>query len=408
MRNKLLWLPAAAAVTLLSLSSTAWAGNACSALTTLYTSAPRAITKAQSGAKSLHEAMRACRSQLNAPSASPDVQAAAPAAGGEFAIFDIPGNPDGPVPVAINNAGAVAGYYFDTSGLQHSFLRAPDGNVIAFDPPGTVCNPAVSSFCSGAAGITAGGVIIGSYVDVAGGHGYLRTPDGKFQTWDVPGSNNSTSPTASNPSGAVTGQYTGGDGLFHGFVLQTNGIYTTFDPPASAYTLPTDVNSPGVIVGAFFESVPGVPVGFIRAKNGSMTPFNAPASGVINTYPTIALNAQGTAAGSFCSDAQCDAVHGFLRAADGTMTVVDAPGDNYATQLDAINETGDTTGSTIPSDFSAQHGFVRTQQGTFGTIDPPGSGFTSPFAINDPGAVAGNFCDPTVASCHGFVWIPHR
>lgn len=227
-----------------------------------------------------------------------------------------------------------------------------------------------------AIGITSGGVIMGSYVDLAGGHGYLRTPDGRFQTFDVPGSNNSTDPQATNAASSVTGVYSGSGGMFHGFLRQTNGIYTTFDPPSSVYTWPTDISTPGTIVGFYLESDPGLIIGFVRTTNWNITPFNAPNGGFLNTYPTIPLNAQGMVAGSFCSDAQCDVIHGFLRTSDGTMTVFDVPGDNDSTGPDAINSAGDTTGWNITSDFSALHGFVRSHNGTFVTIDPPGSGFT--------------------------------
>ncbi|MEX3965159.1 hypothetical protein AB4Y42_23565 [Paraburkholderia sp. EG286B] len=407
MKNKHLYLPAAA-VTLLCLSSPAWAGNACAALSAIYQSMPVGNPNAPSVMKGLRGALKTCRSQLAALSPAAAASAAAPAADGRFVIFDVPGEDTsyGPVPAAINNAGAVAGYYLDAGFAEHSFLRAPDGTITTFDPPGTACTP--GAFCSTAIGITPGGVVMGSYVDLTGGHGYLRTPDGQFQKFDVPGSNNSTDPQGINAAGSVTGVYTGSGGLFHGFLRQANGIYTTFDPPSSVYTWPTDISSSGSIVGYYLEADPGLVIGFLRTTNGSFTPFNAPNGGFLNTAPTIAINAQGTVTGSFCNDALCDVALGFLRANDGTMTVFAAPGDNILTGPDAINAAGDTTGWSLLSDFSALHGFVRSHQGTIATIDPPGSSFTFPFAINDPGAVAGNFCDPTQTTCHGFVWIPHR
>ncbi|MEX3954084.1 hypothetical protein AB4Y40_41180 [Paraburkholderia sp. EG287B] len=250
MKNKHLYLPAAA-VTLLCLSSPAWAGNACAALSAIYQSMPVGNPNAPSVMKGLRGALKTCRSQLAALSPAAAASPAAPAADGRFVIFDVPGEDTsyGPVLAAINNAGAVAGYYLDAGFAEHSFLRAPDGTITTFDPPGTACTP--GAFCSTAIGITPGGVVMGSYVDLTGGHGYLRTPDGQFQTFDVLGSNNSTDPQGINAAGSVTGVYTGSGGLFHGFLRQANGIYTTFDPPSS--------------------STPGRPISVHRARSSGIT-----------------------------------------------------------------------------------------------------------------------------------------
>jgi hypothetical protein len=38
--------------------------------------------------------------------------------------------------VAINNTGAIAGYYLDSRNVYHGFLRAIDGSITTFDAPG--------------------------------------------------------------------------------------------------------------------------------------------------------------------------------------------------------------------------------------------------------------------------------
>jgi hypothetical protein len=393
-------------VTLLSLSGPAWAGRACAALTEAYTSVASGKMDGLQGTKKFKEILLACRSHVNAESASPNAQAAVK--GGSFTIFDVPGaDPSsGPSPAAINNAGMIVGTYVDPAYTTHSFLRAPDGTVTPFDPPGAVCDAAVSNECSTASGINAAGIITGEYVDAsAHTHGYLRTPDGQFRTFDVPGSDNATSPMAINAAGTVTGMYRDTAGLTRGFLRQANGIITAFDPPGSVYTSPGDINSPGAIGGIYADSEHSY--GFVRSRDGNIVPFSAPGGGFMENYPHVTLNAAGAIAATFCSEPACDAVHGLLRSPDGTLTTIDAPGDNQLTQPSGIDASGEITGWYLPSDFSALHGFFRTRQGKFITIDPPGAGVTTPFAINDSGMVTGNYCDAALTSCHGFIWTQH-
>ena len=95
-----------------------------------------------------------------------------------FITFDVPGtlqNVNG-----INPAGAITGWYSDTSGVFHGFLRTLDGTITTFDPPGSIGTLPSA--------ITATGVIIGSYFDAGGvTRGFLRMRGGSFATIDVPG-----------------------------------------------------------------------------------------------------------------------------------------------------------------------------------------------------------------------------
>jgi hypothetical protein len=44
----------------------------------------------------------------------------------------------GTFPSGINNAGTIAGAYFDAAFIPHGFLRARDGSFTTFDVPGAV------------------------------------------------------------------------------------------------------------------------------------------------------------------------------------------------------------------------------------------------------------------------------
>src|SRR6478735_7479750 len=66
--------------------------------------------------------------------------------------FDAPGAGTDPgkgtLAFAINPAGTIAGQYFDSSPVTHSFLRARDGTFTEFDAPGGGTGPYQGTFCS--------------------------------------------------------------------------------------------------------------------------------------------------------------------------------------------------------------------------------------------------------------------
>src|SRR5215469_9633323 len=82
---------------------------------------------------------------------------------GTFVTFDVPGATS-TFPHAINNAGAIAGFYVDAGFVTHSFLRTSHGTITPFDPPAVTCS-STNSFCSEATGITPDGTIVGVYFD---------------------------------------------------------------------------------------------------------------------------------------------------------------------------------------------------------------------------------------------------
>ncbi len=94
---------------------------------------------------------------------------------------------------------------------MHGFVRAPDGTITTFDPPGSIYTFARA--------INPVGTIVGGYAEpgYAAWHGFLRAANGTFTTFDPPGSTYNE-PVAINPRGEVTGAYEGADGIFHGYV----------------------------------------------------------------------------------------------------------------------------------------------------------------------------------------------
>jgi hypothetical protein len=105
-------------------------------------------------------------------------------------------------------------------------------------------------------------------------HGFLRSPDGIFATFEAPGADttagsfNGTLPENINLHGAITGQYLDANGVNHGFLRAPSGAITTFDAPGAGTapgqgTIPTSNNVGGAITGSYIDAN-GVAHGFLR------------------------------------------------------------------------------------------------------------------------------------------------
>src|SRR2546423_9514713 len=102
------------------------------------------------------------------------------AAGGKLIKIIVPGS-DGTQAYGINDAGSITGGW-DQGSLVHGFVRASDGTITTFDPPG-------SSITYGLC-INGKDAIGGYWIDYTGSpaHGFLRSAKGRFTTFDPKGS----------------------------------------------------------------------------------------------------------------------------------------------------------------------------------------------------------------------------
>ena len=179
------------------------------------------------------------------------------APGGQITEFD----PTGSIftnPNAIDQLGDITGFYFDANFVGHGFLRTPDGTITSFDAPGADHTPGSGNGTFGV-GLIPNGEIEGVYVDVNGVlHGFVRSAEGTFSTFDSPGAGTGagqgTLPESNNTLGQITGQYIDENFVNHGFVLNQQGNFSTFDVPgtgtgAGQGTIPVDNNIPGAVVG---------------------------------------------------------------------------------------------------------------------------------------------------------------
>src|ERR1700731_3690881 len=164
------------------------------------------------------------------------------AANGTFTQIDAPDAGTGPfpqgtfpsefTPMGINPAGAISGFYVDASSVQHGFVRDQHGKITEFDPPGSIfTNPNA---------IDAPGNITGFYFDANFvGHAFLRDTNGTFTQIDAPGadstpgSGNGTFGVGLTPSGDVEGVFVDAKGVLHGFVRSNQGTFSTFDVPGA-------------------------------------------------------------------------------------------------------------------------------------------------------------------------------
>lgn len=354
------------------------------------------------------------------------------AQGPRFVSFDAPGADttpgdfSGTLAGGINNFGAITGTYQSADTVLHGFLRTAAGRFITFDAPGADTTPG-SFNGTNPTGINDLGAVTGNYWDANGfSHGFLRSPDGKFTTFDVPGVGGyGTTPRALNLEGAVVGFYTDPNFLFHAFLRSPDGKFKTFVGPGACDTgtsagcygnEATSIGLSGTIVGNFMDGN-FVGHGLIRHPDGALTTFDVPGAGT-GTYQgtgcpgcNLGFNQFGAIAGIFSDSNSVN--HGFLRSRDGKITTFDAPGagtDSYegtgcfSDCPVTLNDWGAITGIYIDTNF-VYHGYLRSPQGKIVTVDPDGSTFTFPDGINDLGLITGYYQDAN-GTYHGFLRIP--
>ena len=332
----------------------------------------------------------------------------------------------------INPLGVIAGYYIDANNVSHSFLRDRKGEITTIDPPGTSEIPFPAFSGSQAVGLNVEGAVVGVFVDAnLAVHAYIRTSGGKFITYDWPGACTTSQTTGCHGSGAwninafgvVVGPYedTSGNFVAHTAIRYPDGKFTTFEVPGSSMeagqgTLPagfSGLNLFGAITGSYYDANNAFH-GFLRHPNGTFTTFEAP--GADTTIPfngTLpgSLNDFGAIAGSYLDINEV--FHGFLRSADGKFTTFEAPeagtGAFQGTQASNINLLGAITGNYTDANGVA-HGFVRSWDGKITTFDAPGAGTgsgqgTFPASNNTAGAITGYYIDANNVT-HSFVRTP--
>jgi len=101
------------------------------------------------------------------------------------------------------------------------------------------------------------GTIVGSYTDENDRvHGFFRDPNGRFTTFDVPGSIRTVIRDI-NPAGTIAGIYRDANNVRHGYLRTADGAVTSFDIPGgsfgSAECFDTCLNPAGVLTGIYLD-----------------------------------------------------------------------------------------------------------------------------------------------------------
>ena len=175
----------------------------------------------------------------------------------------------------INAFGTIAGGFEDNSGnfVHHSFVRNAAGKLTTFDVPAAGTGSYQGTGCPGCdLGLNQFGAIAGIYSDANSvNHGFVRSSDGKFTTFDAPGAGNdsfegtgcsSDCPLSLNDSGAITGIYIDSSFVYHGYLRNSQGKIVTVDPAGSIFTFPDGINDLGSITG-YYVDASGVYHGFL-------------------------------------------------------------------------------------------------------------------------------------------------
>jgi hypothetical protein len=367
-----------------------------------------------------------CVRAVLAASVAALVSASAVAGGNEPAIimFDAPGAV-ATVAYSISVTGAVTGVYYDSGGVQHGFVRTPEGRILTFDAPGagTEAGQGTEPWS-----INAFGAITGEFWDAGGViHGFRRAPDGQITTFDSPGagtnSGQGTAGEAINSAGWVGGDRIDASNVLHPFLRDPGGVITEYTVPGASGEYPgygswvdgeCGINVMATITGAYLEPG-GAFHGYVRTVGGEIALIDVPEAGTGSFQGTLTscINWEGSIAGNYVDAGGVN--HGFVRTADGTITTFDFPGaatgPGQGTVGLGINSGGAIVGSYYDA-MSAAHGFVRTPYGSFKAFNAPGAGAgagqgTFPQTNNWDGAITGYWVDASNVP-HGFVYVGEK
>ncbi|MGA8504679.1 MAG: hypothetical protein WB762_03610 [Candidatus Sulfotelmatobacter sp.] len=248
---------------------------------------------------------------------------------GKFTTFDVPGvGGFGTTPRGFNLEGAVVGTYTDSTYSFHAFLRSPDGKFTTWiGPDACTGNGNEGCFGSGASNINVFGTIAGGYEDNSGNfvhHSFVRNTEGKMKPFDVPGAGTGSYQGTGCPGcdlglnqlGAIAGIYSDANSVNHGFLRSPDGTFTTFDAPGAGTgtyegtgcfsDCPVSINDGGAIAGIYIDAN-FVYHGYLRSPKGKIATVDP--VGTTFTFPD-GINDLGSITGYYL-DAN-GVYHGFL------------------------------------------------------------------------------------------------
>jgi hypothetical protein len=188
-------------------------------------------------------------------------------ADGAFVSFDPPGSAS-TIVSSINNKGAIVGTYSGDNGV-FGFLRAPDGTITTVEVGHAQCISGGRYRCSTHdLSINGAGVIAGDYNNETSSGSFVRATDGTVTAFTPPGSLGTQGPVGINEKGQVAGTYVDISLRNHCYVRDADGKFKVFDPPKSNDTFCSSIDSHthGILITGFFQQKKsGSESGFLRA-----------------------------------------------------------------------------------------------------------------------------------------------
>jgi len=316
-------------------------------------------------------------------------------------VYDEPNATGGTKGNGINTRGDTVGQYVAADKQTYGFLRLSDGSFSEIKVDGR------ETF---ALGLNDSDVVVGQYLGDRNVIAFIRMPNGKIETIDLPNSNGAVALHVNN-RWTTTGDFTDAStGTAHGFIREKNGDLTVFDEPNAPVgeevgTYASATNIHGDTAGHYSDEN-FVMHGYIRHNDNTYTEFDVP--GAVDTF-LFTINARGWVVGF--SDDPIGATHGFVRQPNGRILRVDAPGAGSdigeGTVVEDITTTGIATGYYVDAE-KVTHGFLWSKAaGVFKEFDAPGAGprGTTPVGINTDGTIAGYEFDQN-GLAHGIIGMP--
>jgi hypothetical protein len=330
------------------------------------------------------------------------------------------GSGQGTEPITIDSAMNIVGYYIDSNGVYHGFLRHPHGHFTTVDDPNAGTGSGLGTLPNTIVYYSSGNWITGLYIDPNGVlHGFQRDPKGNFTDIDDPdagtGAGQGTAGQIMNRAGEVGALYIDSNGVYHDVLLE-NGTFTNWDclqagtgPGQGTLNYPWMLNSKGEVTAECLDSN-NVWHGSIRYPKGKIIDFDAPGWGSgynEGTWPA-SINNRGWIVGGYVDSHGVG--HGFVRDPKGRITQLNGSKGAQYTAAWSINSPAEIAGMYCDAQGNCQHGFVRAPDGKITRYVVPGACCGSVAGIwwvnmNDEGAISGKYSDSN-GVYHGFLRLP--
>ena len=308
---------------------------------------------------------------------------------GNFERHDFPGSQKTHF-YALGNDGRAAGHYQDNNGLYHGVILE-NGELRQYD-----FGDAIQTFIYGISDAT--GALTGNYIDASGIH---RGFSGD-EIIEFPGASE-THAHFVNASGGMVGSYVDAEGIYHPYVRTPDGRFVSIDLPRAAsleFYFVHGINDARVVVSRA-KPMGDVPRTYVGTFQEGLAEFKVPGSVSTEGWN---INQDGSIVGHY--ESADGRTHGFIArpaAPDDDEPIATPTTFNYT--FESIDVPGvDFLALTASSDFEDYAGHTRRADdgkvvaftlidGVFTTYDFPGSQETRFYALGNNGNAAGYYVD---------------